>query len=226
MSYAEWKSDQNWLNGSQKQLVIFSRNLVLTSRKIIEGSKKACFWPKTPLFLTCGGTPWWVLMIFNKKWPPQKISCPKIEYWLINLNLTLKWSRATELSPADMLWQEERVTHAGVYYYLLSPASQLPTIVLITGNSLGQSWCQLQLLLASFFVEINFTLNCYICIYCHVFNGCRCRMGVLKFNNSSYFTSIKCRELDGLKVWKYPNLSRPNPESIPDGTAQYRTTVW
>ena len=82
MSYAEWKSDQNWLNGSQKQLVIFSRNLVLTSRKIIEGSKKACFWPKTPLFLTCGGTPWWVLMIFNKKWPPKKISCPKIEYWL------------------------------------------------------------------------------------------------------------------------------------------------
>ena len=38
------------------------------------------------------------------------------------------------------------------------------------------------------------------------------------FNNSSYFTSIKCRELDGLKVWKYPNLSQLNPESIPDGT--------
>ena len=37
-----------------------------------EGSKKAGFWPKTLLFLTCWGTPWWVSMIFEKKWPPPK----------------------------------------------------------------------------------------------------------------------------------------------------------
>ena len=79
-SYAESKSDQNWLNESKNRAVTFSWFTAFQKSMFFEGSKKAGFWPKTQLFLIFLGTPIWVLLIFGKKWPPQKNGCPKIEY--------------------------------------------------------------------------------------------------------------------------------------------------